>query len=155
MQNPIPKLFPRNQAFYLKNWKLWRAPTTIEVYIFCWNFAHILYLVMSAKACVVFFFILFRSCVINKSVKDECVETSSFWIFANSSRLKKSHTPFCRHWKVGNVCKVSAKKINCRVVGARQSIQIFRQNTWFLENNRALSKLLYGIWNYLISIIKL
>ena len=29
------------------------------------------------------------------------------------------------------------------VAGARQSFQIFRQNTWFLENNRVLSKFLY------------
>ena len=41
------------------------------------------------------------------------------------------------------------------VVGARQSFQIFRQNTWFLENNRALSKFLFGTLNYLISINKL
>ena len=41
------------------------------------------------------------------------------------------------------------------VVGARQSFQIIRQNTWFLENNRALSKFLYGILHYLIIIIKL
>ena len=31
------------------------------------------------------------------------------------------------------------------VVGARQSFQILRQNAWFLENNRALSKFLYEI----------
>ena len=36
----------------------------------------------------------------------------------------------------------SKKILNCRIVGARQSFQIFRQNTWFLENNRALSKFL-------------
>ena len=40
------------------------------------------------------------------------------------------------------------------VVGAHQSFQFFRQNTWFLENNRVLSKSLYGILYYLISIIK-
>ena len=40
------------------------------------------------------------------------------------------------------------------VVGARQSFQLFRQKTWFLENNRALSKFLYGVSHYLISIIK-
>ena len=40
------------------------------------------------------------------------------------------------------------------VVGARQSFQFFRQNTWFLENNRALHKVLYRILHYLISIIK-
>ena len=54
--------------------------------------------------------------------------------------------------------KVSAfqqKILNCRVVGARQSFQIFRQNMWFLENSRALSKFLYGILYYLISTIKL
>ena len=27
-------LFPRNQVIFLKNWKLWRAPTTIEVFFF-------------------------------------------------------------------------------------------------------------------------
>ena len=30
------------------------------------------------------------------------------------------------------------------VVGARQSFQCFGQKTWFLENNRALPKFLYG-----------
>ena len=40
------------------------------------------------------------------------------------------------------------------VVGARQSFQFFREETWFRENNGALSKFLYGIWHYLISIIK-
>ena len=41
------------------------------------------------------------------------------------------------------------------VVGARQSFQFFIQNTWFLEDNRILSKFLYEILPYLISIIKL
>ena len=36
------------------------------------------------------------------------------------------------------------------VVGARQSFQFFRQNTWFLENDRVLPKFLYGILHYLI-----
>ena len=31
------------------------------------------------------------------------------------------------------------------IVGARQSFQYLRQNTRFLKNNRALSKVLYGI----------
>ena len=35
------------------------------------------------------------------------------------------------------------------VVGARQSFQFFRQNTWFLENNRALPRFLYEILRYL------
>ena len=42
------------------------------------------------------------------------------------------------------------------VVGARESFQIFRQNTWFLENNRAFPKfLLHGILQYLTKIMKL
>ena len=77
-------LFPRNQAIYLKNWKLWRAPTTIEFNIFYWIFAHFSYLTVSTKGCSRFFL-----------------------------------------------------------------------NIWFLENDRALSKFLFGILHYLISIIKL
>ena len=53
------------------------------------------------------------------------------------------------------MCEISAKILNCRVVGVHQSFYIFRQNNWFLENNRALSKFLYGTLYYLISIIKL
>ena len=40
------------------------------------------------------------------------------------------------------------------VAGARQSFQFFRQKTWLLENNRALSKFLHGVSHYLIGIIK-
>ena len=40
------------------------------------------------------------------------------------------------------------------LVGACQIFQFFKQNIWFLENNRALSKFLNGILHYLISIIK-
>ena len=41
------------------------------------------------------------------------------------------------------------------VVGACQGFQFFRQSTWFLENNRALSKFLSRIFHFLISITKL
>ena len=41
------------------------------------------------------------------------------------------------------------------VVGACQSCKLFRQNTWFLQNDRALSKFLYEILHYLISFTKL
>ena len=37
------------------------------------------------------------------------------------------------------------------VVGARQSFQFFTRNSWFLENNRTLSKFLYAILHYLIN----
>ena len=41
------------------------------------------------------------------------------------------------------------------VVGARQSFQFFRQITWFLRNNRALSYFRYQILHNLISTMKL
>ena len=81
-------LFPRNQVICLKNWKLWRAPTTIKFDIFCWNFAHVFYLTMSTKGCSIFF-ILFRSWVINNNVKNEYVETRSFWFLQITQDLKK------------------------------------------------------------------
>ena len=36
-----------------------------------------------------------------------------------------------------------------------KSFQFFKQSAWFHENNRAMSKFLYGILHYLFSIIKL
>ena len=48
--------------------------------------------------------------------------------------------------------KFQQKILNCKIVGARQSFQIFRQNTWFLKNNRALSEFLHGILHYLIAL---
>ena len=41
------------------------------------------------------------------------------------------------------------------VVGARQNFQFSRQITWFLGNDRALSKFKLRILHYLISVIKL
>ena len=47
--------FSRKQVFCLNIWKLWRAPTTLQFNIFCWNLAHISYLPMSTKECAGFF----------------------------------------------------------------------------------------------------
>ena len=94
------------------------------------------------------FFILFRSWVINKNVKNECVETRSFLIFGNNSRSKQNYKnpahPFVDIGKSKTCTKFRQKILNCREFGACQSFQIFRQNTLFLKNNRALSKFLYG-----------
>ena len=50
--------------------------------------------------------------------------------------------PFVDIGKQITCAKFQQKILNCGVVGAHQSFQIFRQNTWFLENNRTLSKFL-------------
>ena len=39
-------------------------------------------------------------------------------------------------------------------VGARQNVQFYRQNICFLKNKKTLSKFLYDILHYLISVIK-
>ena len=83
-------LFPRDQAIGLENWKFWRARTAKKFGIFWWNFAHVSYLTMSIKECPGFCCVLFRSWVINKNVKNECVETMSFLISANNSRSKEN-----------------------------------------------------------------
>ena len=99
------------------------------------------------------------SLFINKNIKNECVETRSFLIFANNSRSKqnKKNTEhsFVDIGKWETCAKFQQKILICRVVGARQSFQIFRQNIWSLENNRALSKCLHGILCNVINIIKL
>ena len=82
-------------------------------------------------------------------MKNECVETRSFLIFGNNSRSKQNKKN-TEH----SCAKFQQKILNPMVVGARQSFQFSRQKTWFLENNRALSKFLYGVSHYLISIIK-
>ena len=73
-------------------------------------------------------------------------------IFSNNSRSqqnkKNPEDPFV------DSATFQQKIMNSMVVGARQGFQFFRQKTWFLKNNRALSKFLYGVLNYLISIIK-
>ena len=82
-----------------------------------------------------------------------------FLIFANNSRSKQNRKnpahPYVDIGKWETCAKFQQKLLNCRVVGARQNFEIFRQNGWFLENSRALSKFLYGILHYLINIIKL
>ena len=76
--------------------------------------------------------------------------------FANNSRSKQNEKtptdPFVYIGKKETCAKFQQKILNCRVVGAHQSFQIFRQNASFLVNNKALSKFLRGILHYLICI---
>ena len=72
----------------------------------------------------------------------------------NKTKKNPTHS-FVDIGKQKTCAKFQQNILNCRIVGARQSLQIFRQNTWFLKSNRVLSKFLYGILHYVISIIKL
>ena len=62
-------LFPRKQITRLKNWKPWRALTTIEFNIFSWSFAQV-FSIVCEMVFGIFFIILFRSWAINKNVKN-------------------------------------------------------------------------------------
>ena len=134
-------LFLRNQVFCLKIWKLWQASTVLQFNIFCWNFAHLFYLPLSKKRCVGFF-LFYLDLELFAKIKKDLVSTHSFFtlslITQDLNKIKKTHTPFCRHYYVENVCKVSAKILKSMVAGGRQSFQFFRQKTWFLGKNRAL-----------------
>ena len=48
-------VLPRSQIICLENWELWRAPTTVEFNIYCWNFVRVSVLRMSTKGCMGFF----------------------------------------------------------------------------------------------------
>ena len=119
-------LFSKNPVICVKNWKLWRAPTSTKFNNFCWNFAHVFYLTISTNWCSWFFCILFRSWVINKNVKNECVETRFFWflqITQDLNKIKKNpEHPFI------DICaKFQQKIFNSMIVGARQHFQFFRK----------------------------
>ena len=98
------------------------------------------------------------SLFINKNIKNKCVETRSFLIFGNNARSKqnKKNTEhsFVDIGKWETCAKFQQKILNPMVVGARPSFQFFKQKTWFLKNNKALSKFLYEVSYYLISITK-
>ena len=82
-----------------------------------------------------------------------------FYIFIDNSRSKQNlKNP--KHAsedivKQETCAKIQQKLLNFVVVGVCQSFQIFRQITWFLENNGALSKFRYRILHNLISLTKL
>ena len=72
------------------------------------------------------------------------------------NRIKKNPVhPFVDNGKKETCAKFQQRILNYRAVGARQGFLIFRQNIWFLEKNKALSKFWYGILHYSVSVIKL
>ena len=95
----------------------------------------------------------------NKTGFYECVETGYFFILGNNSSSKqKKRNPVHHFVDIGKnrtCAKFQQKLLKSMAVVARQSFQFFRQNTWLLENNRALSEFLSGVLNSLISITNL
>ena len=90
-------LFARNQVFCLKNWKIWRAPATIDFNIFCWNFAHVSYLPMSTKGCSRLF-LFYLELELFAKIKKDLVSTHSqkpgFPITQNLNKIKNPEHTF-------------------------------------------------------------
>ena len=129
MQNPKAKfrqssIISEKQVICLKNWKLWRASTTIKFNTFCWNFAQVSYWTMSTN-----------------NLRPE----------QNIINLEHSLVDI---GKQETCAKFQLKILNSIVVAACQNFQFFRQKNWFLENNKTMYNFSYGILHYLISIIK-
>ena len=81
-----------------------------------------------------------------------------FWEITQVLNKKKTRNPahpFVDIGKNRTCAKSQQKLLKSMTVVARQSFQFFRQNTWLLENNRALSEFSSGILNSLISITNL
>ena len=122
----------------MKNWKLWQASTAVEFYIFCTRFR----LANVYKRVLGIFFILFGSWIIDKPGFCECVESRSFlfWQITQflNKILKNPEHPFVDSGKQEMCIKFQQKLLKSTVIGTLQSFQFFRQDSWFLENNRGL-----------------
>ena len=113
--------------------------------------SHISYLPMSTKGCSGFFLFRLDLELLRKLVSVRVQKPGHFHFLQITQDLNKIKKilntlfqTFVRRKRVQNFNKVRA----C------QNFQFFRQNTWFLENNRALSKVLYGVLHCLINIMK-
>ena len=123
-----------------------------KVQHFCWNFQHVSYLTMTTKVCSGFCFALLRSWIINKNIKKRVCRTQVFFIFANNSRSKqnkkKYRTRFCRHWSVGNVCKVSAKCIELYGSWSSSKFSIFYTKSLVSRKQKSFG-LVFG-WDFVL-----
>ena len=128
IQNLIPKLRQSSIIFeklsYLsEKLKTLTSRTATKFNIFCWNFAHASYKVVRNL------FTLFRSWVLKKNVKNKCVETRSFFIFASNTRSKQIKKnpkhPFVDIGKWEMCAKFQQKILNSIVVEATQSFLFF------------------------------
>ena len=136
-------MFLRNQVFCLKNWKLWQAPTIMEFDNFCWNIAYVFYLPMSTKAkrCSGFFLFCLDLELFAKIIKHLAPTHSQKPDLSITRDLNEIN-------KIPNTLLytlVSRKRVqNFQLVKVSvrplQSFQFFRQISYFLGSNRALSR---------------
>ena len=94
-------LFSRNKVFCLKNWKLWRVPTTLEFNIFV-EILNTFPTYQCLQKGVRDFFLFCLDLELFAKIENDLVSTNSqkpvFLITQDQNEIKKSRTPFCRHW---------------------------------------------------------
>ena len=86
---------------------------------------------MSIKRCLAFFLFFLDSELFAKIKKTWFIHTCFSHFINNSRSNQKFRTRFCRHYSVGNVCKISTK--NIKICGACLSFHFFRQLPDFPE----------------------
>ena len=142
MQNPIQKFRQSSivfeiPGFCLKIWKLWRAPTTLQFNFFLKLRARFLLTNVYKRVWDIFLF-----CLDLELFAKDLVSTHSFFtlllISQDLNKIKKIPHHFVDTTKYKTSAKFQQKILNSVVVGALQSFQFIRQNTWFLRNNRGL-----------------
>ena len=112
---------------------------------------------MSTKGCLGFVLFCLDLELFAKMKKDLFSAHSFFTILLitqDPNKIKNPEHPFVEIVKQETCAKFQQKILNFMAVGARQNFQLFRKITWFLGNNRALSKFRYRILKNLISISK-
>ena len=127
-------MFSRNHVFCLKIWKLWRAPTILQFNIFCWNFAHVLYLPMSTKACVRFF-LFYLHLELFEKVKKDLVSTHSFFtlllITQDLNKIKK--IPHTLLWTLLSSKRVQNFSKKIKIYGSWSSSSFFLKSFQFSD----------------------
>ena len=144
MQNIIPK-FRQNSVVsetptYLpEKSKTLTNSNNHRVKYFCWDFAHVSYLILHKGVRKIFYFLDVELLINTKETAFcECAETS-FFIFANKLKhIQIKTNPGYSFVDIGmyeTCAKFQPKIFNSMVAGARQSFHLFRWNTWLLGNN--------------------
>ena len=90
---------------------------------------------MPTKGCAGFSFCLFRSWAICKKLKRPGFYTFVFYTFISGSKFKLNRK---FNTKLKMCAKFQQKILNYMGVVAHESVDLFRQKTWFLGNNRGL-----------------
>ena len=132
-------MFSRNQAFCMKNIKLWQAPTTIRVQHFLLKLCTGFLLTNVYKRLFEIFFLFCLDLELYAKIKKDLVSTHSLFTFLlitqDLNKIKKPpKTLLLTFLSMKHVQNFSKRFQQFVVVGADQIFQFFRQIAWLLTN---------------------